>query len=77
MARFTFYIHDRRYHVPDSATVEANSVGDAKAVAIEWMLQSPTHTAIDVCEDDHLKFSVTVPRSAHIPDDGTGSARAH
>jgi hypothetical protein len=77
MATFTFYIHDQRYHAPDLNIVEANSVGDAKALAIELMIQSPTHTAIDVCEGDSLKFSVTVPRSAHIPNDGTGSVRAH
>jgi hypothetical protein len=59
MATFTFYIHDNRYRVPNLAIVEAESVSAARAIAMDRLLQSAHHTAIDVREDECLQFSLT------------------
>jgi hypothetical protein len=58
-ATFFFYIHDRRYKVPTLSIVEADDEACARALAIDLLLETPDHTAIDVCENDRLRFSVT------------------
>ena len=69
---FVFYIHDRRYSEPTLSIVEAVSEAAARAVAVEALLQSPHRIAIDVCENDRLKFSVTVANQRRPDEDPSG-----
>jgi hypothetical protein len=62
MAALTLLIHDDRYKVPTLDIVEADN--DAvRALAIDRLLESSHHTAVDVYEDDCLRISVTAPES--------------
>ena len=62
MTTFTFYIHDDRYNVPSLAIVDVGGEAEARALAADRLLKSTHHTAIDVCEEDALQFSVLADR---------------
>jgi len=60
MATFTFYIRDDRYDVPTMDFVIAQGETGARALAVDRLLVSAHHTAVDVYEGEALRFSVTL-----------------
>lgn len=67
MVTFTFYIRDDRYDVPTMDFVVAQSEARARVRAAERLLESTHHTAVEVYEGDHLRFSMTAAPDAQRP----------
>ncbi len=59
MTTFTFYIRDDRHDIPITQFVIVKDAERARLRAAEHLLESAHHTAIDVYEGDHLRFSLT------------------
>ena len=65
MTTFTFYIRDDRHEAPITQFVIVKDVERARTRAAEHLLESAHHTAIDVYEGAHLRFSITPARAVH------------
>jgi hypothetical protein len=68
MTTFTFYIRDDRHDIPITQFVIVKDAERARSMAAKHLLESTHHTAIDVYEGAHLRFSMTpgaAARSIH------------
>jgi len=65
MAIFTFYVRDDRYDVPTREFVITQSEERARVRAVDRLLESPHHTAIEVYQGQDLRFSLTAGPRAH------------
>ena len=59
MTTFTFYICDDRHDIPITQIVIVRDAERARLRAVEHLLESRHHTAIDVYEGANLRFSMT------------------